>query len=37
MPYAEAIERIKMADINKMTPIEALNFLSELKKLIKDE
>lgn len=37
MPYSEAIERIKMADINKMTPIEALNFLSELKKLIKDE
>ncbi|MCX7820548.1 MAG: DNA mismatch repair protein MutS [Brevinematales bacterium] len=37
MPYSEAIERIKMADLNKMTPIEALNFLSELKKLVENE
>ncbi len=37
MPYSEAIERIKIADLNKMTPIDALNFLSEIKKLIENE
>ena len=32
----EAIERIKKTDINTITPIEAMNLLFELKKLVSD-
>ncbi len=36
-PHKAVIDRVKAADLNNMTPIEALTFLSELKKLIENE
>ena len=30
----EVAERLKQVDINTLTPIEAMNFIFELKKLI---
>ncbi len=34
MEAREAAEKIRRADINTMTPIEAMNFIFELKKII---
>ncbi|MGC8765844.1 MAG: DNA mismatch repair protein MutS [Brevinematia bacterium] len=36
-PHSEVIERIKGVDINRMTPLEALTLLGELKKQIENE